>query len=261
MKIVAVDDKKLARDTLEQAIRKAAPFAELAVCRDAEEVLALPDLSSLDVAFVDVRLPRMSGVALARELKRLNPRINIVFATGYDEYMPDAFALRSSGYIVKPVTDADVAAELDGLRYPPAPSRYGLFFRCFGNFEAFVEGKALHFERTRTKELLAFLVDRRGAIVTLREAQAVIFADSCPNDKTASSYMRTLAGDLKKTFRTYHHEDALVRSYGKIGLDTRRASCDYWDFLQDDPMAIRDWRGEYMDQYSWAEETKATLLM
>jgi hypothetical protein len=53
----------------------------------------------------------------------------------------------------------------------------------------------------------------------------------------------------------------LVRSYGKIGLDTRRASCDYWDFLRGDPMAIRDWRGEYMDQYSWAEETKATLLM
>ena len=155
MKIIAVEDKEIPRKVLVRAIANAAPDAEIAACANANEVLALPQLGSFDVAFVDIDLPGKNGIELAQELKRANPRINIVFATGYDEYMADAFTLHSSGYLMKPITAKDVTAELQNLRFPPE-AQYDdgkLVVRCFGNFEAFAHGKALAFDRAKTKEL------------------------------------------------------------------------------------------------------------
>ena len=109
MRILAVDDKAVPRKVLVRAIEQAAPDAQVTACKNASEVLALPDIASFSVAFVDIDMPGMDGVELAKELKKVHPRLNIVFATGFGEYMADAFALHSSGYLMKPVTAEDVA--------------------------------------------------------------------------------------------------------------------------------------------------------
>ncbi len=264
MRILAVDDKAMPRKVLVQAIEEAAPGSEVTACKNASEVLALPDIASYDVAFVDIDMPGMNGIDLARELKRIKPRINIVFATGFGEYMADAFAMHSSGYLMKPVTTADVAAELENLRNPPAmpvASREGkLVVRCFGAFEVFSGGHTLAFERAKSKELFAYLVDRRGAIVSLREAEAVLWEDSPRVGTSSGSYLRTLVADMKRTLETSGHGDVLVKRRGVLGVDMTKVSCDYYDYLVGEPLAINAWHGEYMNQYSWAESTKAALL-
>ena len=264
MRILAVDDKAMPRKVLVRAIEEAEPDAEVVACASAGEVLALPDAGGFDVAFVDIDMPGMNGIALARELKRLNPRVNVVFATGFGEYMADAFALHSSGYLMKPVTAADVAAELDNLRFPPVlhvDERDGkLVARCFGNFEVFSNGQAVTFERAKTKELLAYLVDRRGAVVPLREVEAAIWEEPVGGRGASGSYLRTLVADLRKTLEACGHSNVVVRRRGVLGIDVRNVSCDYYDFLADDPLAVNAWQGEYMSQYSWAEATKASLL-
>lgn len=265
MKIIAVDDKAMPRKVLERAIREAAPDSELAVCSNASETLALPDIETFDVAFVDIDMPGMNGIELARELKKLQPRMNIVFATGYGEYMSEAFAMHSSGYLMKPITTADVAAELENLRYPLETSMTRgedgkLVVSCFGNFEVFAEGHAVNFERAKSKELLAFLVDRRGAMVPLREAEATLWEDGASGGKISSSYLRTLVADLRKSLAACGFESILVKRRGVIGVDVTQLSCDYYDYLEGVPLAINAWRGEYMSQYSWAEVTKASLL-
>ena len=265
MKILAVDDKAMPRKVLVRAIEEAAPDAEVVACKSALETLELPDVASFDVAFLDIDMPGRSGIELARELKGINPRINIVFATGFGEYMADAFQLHSSGYLMKPVTAADVAEELRNLRFTSSQGvaerdERGLYMRCFGDFEVFSGGKAISFDRAKTKELLAFLVDRHGAVVSLREAEAVLWGDSQGGGGVSSSYLRTLVADLKRSLDECGHSDVLVKRRGEVGLDTTRLTCDYYDFLRGDPLAINKWRGEYMSQYSWAEVTKASLL-
>ena len=262
MRILAVDDKAMPRKVLVRAIGEAAPDAEIKACANASEVLALPDVADYDVAFIDIDMPGKNGIELARDLKRINPRINIVFATGFGEYMADAFALHSSGYLTKPVTTADVAAELENLRFPPpvpdeADGR--LVIRCFGNFEVFSHGKAVAFGRSKSKELLAFLVDRRGAIVSLREAEAALWEDDERNASVSGSYLRTLVSDLKHSLDMCGHADVLVRRYGALGVDVSQLSCDYYDYLAGVPLALAAWHGEYMEQYSWAEIAKAAL--
>ena len=261
MRILAVDDKAMPRKVLVRAIEGAAPDAEVIACASPSEVLALPDVSSFNVAFVDIDMPGMNGIELAHELKRLNPRINIVFATGYGEFMADAFAMHSSGYLMKPITEEDVAAELENLRFPPvAPNNDRLFVRCFGNFEVFANGEPLRFERTKTKELLAYLVDRRGAVVSLREIEAVLWEQGPRDERVSGSYLRTLTADLRRTLEARGHGDVLVKRYGALGLKTSNFDCDYYDYLDGKPLAITAWQGEYMEQYSWAEPSKAALL-
>ena len=263
MRILAVDDKEMPRKVLARAIREAMPDAELTVCAFASEVLALPDAGDFDVAFVDIDMPGMNGIALARELKRQNPKVNIVFATGYGEYMADAFALHSSGYLMKPITAEAVATELENLRFPPSmPTRDDdgkLVVRCFGNFEVFSDGRPVAFSRAKSKELFAFLVDRRGAVVPLREVEVAIWDEPLNGRGKSSSYLRTLVSDMRQTLSACGHGNVLVKRRGAIGVSMRHVSCDYYDFLAGNPLAIAAWHGEYMSQYSWAEVTKAAL--
>ena len=263
MRILAVEDKAAVRAELVRSIRKAAPEAEVAACASASDALELPELASFDVAFLDIDLPGMNGVELAKRLKALNPRVNVVFATGYSDYMADAFELHSSGYLMKPVTAQDVERELENLRFPAwsAPEGHDdeLYLRCFGNFEVFAGGKPVEFSREKSKELLAYLTDRRGAVITLREAEAAIWNEDAAS-RLSGSYLRTLVFDLRHSLAACGHEDALVRRRGSLGIDVTRVSCDYFSYLDGDPLALNAWRGEYMSQYSWAEQTKAALF-
>lgn len=70
------------------------------------------------MAFLDIEMPGMSGIALAQRLKELCPRGNLIFVTGFSQYMAEAFQLHASGYIRKPVTVKAVEEELRNLRYP-----------------------------------------------------------------------------------------------------------------------------------------------
>lgn len=260
MRVLAVDDKAMPRKALVQAIEEADPSAEVVACASGAEALALSDADGFDVAFLDVDMPGMNGIQLARELKRLNPRVNVVFATGFGDYMADAFALHSSGYLRKPITAEAVAEELGNLRFPPeAAARHGLAIHCFGTFEAFADGEPLRFERAKSKELLAYLVDRRGALASLREIEATLWEDSTAGAGVSPSYVRVLVNDLRRALEGCGYGDALVRRRGSVGVNVTRLTCDYYSYLEGDPLALNAWHGEYMEQYSWAEPTKAAL--
>ena len=142
MKIVALDDEALMLEHLCECIREAEPEAEVEPFRRASEVLAYVKQEKVDVAFLDIQMRGMLGTELAKELKAIAPRINIIFVTGFREYQGEAFEMHASGYLVKPITAGKVREELDNLRFPIAPPvRNRVRFQCFGNFEVFVEGK------------------------------------------------------------------------------------------------------------------------
>lgn len=67
--------------------------------------------------------------------------------------------------------------------------------QTFGNFEVYVDGKPLEFKYSRTKEMLAYLVDRQGALCTMAEIQAVLFEDEMGHE----SYIKSLRRDLQVT--------------------------------------------------------------
>ena len=159
MRILAVDDEKLMLERLMRCITEAAPEAEVISFQKATEFLTNVKEEQADVAFLDIRMRVMDGIELARQIKLLQPKINIIFTTGYSDYIYDAVSeIRCSGYVLKPVTTEQIVRELDNLRHPiEEQPRAKVHMQCFGNFEVFVDGKVLHLKPEKMKELLAYL--------------------------------------------------------------------------------------------------------
>ena len=70
--------------------------ADLHPFRKQSELLADAEENGCDIAFLDIHMRGMNGVELAKGLKQINPKMNIIFVTGYDEYTGDAMRLHAS---------------------------------------------------------------------------------------------------------------------------------------------------------------------
>ena len=114
-----------------------------------------------DIAFLDIHMRGMNGVEVAKKLKEINPKMNIIFVTGFSEYAGDAMNMHASGYIMKPVSKAKVEKELADLRFPIVPKRDALLrVQCFGNFDVFTpDGEHVKFVRSKAKEIFAALFE------------------------------------------------------------------------------------------------------
>ena len=261
MLILAVDDEPRMLRLLHDAIAEAAPKAEIRDYLRGDE--ALQDIRSLglrpDVAFCDIQMPGMNGLALAIAIKRLSPDTKLVFVTGYSHYALDAYRIHASGYVMKPVDARQIREELTFALPEEPPKEEKLVVRCFGYFEAFWVGEPLSFARKQTKELLAFLVDRRGEACTAEDVIAALWEDGA-STKNAKQNIRNLVSDLKHTLESIGMEKAFIRQGSRMAIRPEALDCDYYRMLQGDVSAINRFRGEYMEQYSWAELTKGNLV-
>lgn len=253
MRMIAVDDEELALNRLMTAIQQAAPEAELHGFFYPEDALAFLQTNGCDVAFLDVEMADTDGITLAQKLKELNPDVNIIFATGFSHYQGAAFELHASGYLTKPITAEKVRRELAELRRPVAPGKR-VRMQTFGNFEVYVDGMPLAFKYSRTKELLAYLVDRQGALCTMKEIQAILFEDEIGHE----SYVKSLRRDLQFTLNEAGCGDVLVKQWGKLGVQPKAFDCDYYSWCSGHREGLT-YRGEYMAQYNWSETTNALL--
>lgn len=261
MNVLAVDDERLALAALTAAIEEAEPSTQVSGFRTSTEALASLDERAYQVAFLDIELRECSGIELAAELKGRCPGLHIIFVTGYSQYAVDAFALHADGYVMKPVSPERIRTELDHLRLDAEnnaePGDEGLVPRlriqCLGNFEAFIDGVPVTFGRTKTKELFAYLVDRRGAMCSNGELMAALWEDD-----NHEPYLRQLKKDLVDSLEVAGCSDVLERRRGGIAIVADKVSCDYYDLL-DGKDSRGAFRGEYMEQYSWAETTKGSL--
>lgn len=259
MNIIAVDDEKLALETLVDSIEKSAAEARVHGFRDPVRARDFVRENGCEIAFLDIKMRGMTGLELARQLKEIRGDINIIFVTGYSEYSLDAFRLYASDYLLKPATPDAVKRALQHLRTPVMPPQTKIIrFQCFGNFEAYVDNKPLVFKRAKTKELLAYLVDRMGASVTMGELMSIIWEDG-PDTSSRQSNLRNLIADMKNVLSDAGVGNIILKNRNSIAIDCAAVDCDYYDFLRHIPYAVNSYHGEYMMQYSWAEITTAAL--
>ena len=217
MRILCVDDEPLMLQMLEMAVREAKPDADVTAYDDQDDLIADAAENGCDIAFLDIHMRGMNGVELAKKLKEINPKMNIIFVTGFSEYTGDAMRLHASGYIMKPVTKEKVEAELSDLRFPIVPKSNALLrVQCFGNFDVFLpDGSHMHFERQRSKEVFAYLVHRQGSSCTTREIAAALFEDE-PFDNKQKNHVQQLIYAMIKSLKAAGAEKAVTRSYKRL---------------------------------------------
>ena len=139
------------------------------------------------------------------------------------------------------------------------PENRNVTIRTFGYFDVFVGDKPIAFRNKKSKELLALLVDRRGGFVTSEEAIGFLWEDEPASTLTLSRY-RKVALRLKNTLEEYGVSDIVESIDGKRRIVTEKVKCDLFDYLSGKEEYAKDFKGSYLNNYSWAETTLGELL-
>ncbi|MEG0688839.1 MAG: hypothetical protein RR466_09130 [Hungatella sp.] len=162
---------------------------------------------------------------------------------------------------MKPATKEKIEHELENLRHPVSMlTKHKVWIQCFGNFEIFADGEPVKFTYSKTKELLAFLVDRKGAYCSNGEIIGALWEDEEDGGKR-KSYLRDLKADLLSVFTEFGAQDTIRKQRGEMAFSFDKIACDYYNWLQGDIAAINAYHGEYMSQYSWGEFTLGGIEM
>lgn len=247
MKVLLVDDEILQLTRLEECVKKVLPDAELFAYQNPLLALDKSNTVTFDIAFLDIEMPEINGINLAKRIKNTNPKLNIIFVTAYDNYALEAYKIHASGYVSKPVNEKKIQEELDGLRYEIvlAPTKK-IQVKCFGYFDIFFEGSSIKFTYQKSKELFAYLIDREGSTVNINELNAALW------EEDHKSYLRNLISDIQKTFKNLGIDDVFIKRHNGCSIDVSKVDCDAYEYKNGNPQAVRMYRGEYMIQYSWA---------
>lgn len=260
MSFLAVDDEKLVLNCLLRVLGQVAPDCDTRGFTLPQEALFEITARGFrpSVAFLDVEMPGMTGLELAKQLREKSPNTKIVFVTGYSQYALEAYSIHARGYLMKPVRAERIRDELLELTEAPARPQSRVSVRCFGNFDVFVDDTTLAFSRSKAKELFAYLIHKKGTACTVRELAAVLFEDQEYNSQT-QNYLQKIITSMMRAFSQRGVEGVIHKSYNSLAVNVSAVDCDLYRFSQMDATAVNSYTGEYMAQYSWAEFTLGYL--
>ncbi|MDY2959709.1 MAG: response regulator [Hornefia sp.] len=258
MKYIVLDDEIIAANYLAELIKENDEGAAVTVLNNPVKALEIAFKEKFDVCFIDIQMPGLNGIEFADKLKSVYPKTNFIFVTGYSEYMRNAFELDASGYIMKPANSKQVKHAIENLRYTkdiPKVKSHKIKVICFGNFDVLIDDEPVKFKFDKTKELMAFLVHKKGARCTNKEVMATLW-----EDEGHSSYYRMLKKDLQDTLGNLKCGEIIYSERGSIGLTHLECiDCDYFKWIENRKEGRKLYHGEYMAQYSWAEEINALI--
>jgi len=259
MRVMLVDDDKKCLAKTEKITKELLPEAEIITFDDPLNALARARTEEIDISFIDIEMPDLNGIELGNYFKELNPFMNIIFISESKDYGFDAMQIHASGYMLRPVTTGKVQEELAELRYAESYNDHKrVFAQTFGNFELFVDGKPVEFKYSRTKEIVAILINNRGAQTTNGEIIANLWEDDGDPAKK-QSYLSNLRQDLQNTFTKLKLEGIILKQRGSMAIAKDRIECDLFDWLEKKEASQYKYMGDYMNQYGWCEFFHAEL--
>jgi two-component system, LytTR family, response regulator LytT len=116
MRALVVDDEPLVRSELVYALGRVAGDAEISEAADAVEALRELGDHAYDAVFLDINLPGLDGLELAKLINKQHTPPQVVFVTAHDAHAVDAFELAAFDYVVKPVSEERLARTVERLR-------------------------------------------------------------------------------------------------------------------------------------------------
>lgn len=157
---------------------------------------------------------------------------------------------------VFPMTDDKIKQYISKALLLSKEQKSNIFIRTFGFFDVFVDGHAISFSNAKAKELLALCVDKRGGAVSQELAIDTLWEHRVCDENTKRLYRKAVIY-LRSLLKSAGAEKLFQTGRGFCRIAPETAECDYYNYI--DRPDSEPFGGEYMAQYSWAEQTLAML--
>ena len=118
MNILIADDHKFIVEDLMYELSELLPEAECTGTTRPDEVLSLFAEKRFEIVFMDIEMPGINGIQLAKKILADSPRTNIIYITGFTQYARECYRTYASAFLEKPITTEMLKDALDHLRFP-----------------------------------------------------------------------------------------------------------------------------------------------
>ncbi len=258
MRVIYVDDEKPALDNFRFTVSSFSEIRSVELFQNVEDALDWVKTNPVDIVFLDVEFPGGDGISLAKKLRELNPSIRVIFITAHSDYALDAWEVDAVGYVLKPYSAADLRKELSkAIRFRPVPI-HRVEVCTIPSFSVSVDGEPLYLSRSKARELFALLVDRGERGITTGEGIACLWPER-PNDTNTQSLFRMTYKRLADALEKAGVGHIVASLENRRVLRTDQIDCDLYHILEGDEQAARRYDGQYMQEYSWAEDRNGQL--
>lgn len=254
MRVLIVDDEDLSLKRLNRILTASGEVQICGAFHDPEEAVEYAKKHRFDAAFLDITMPRISGMTLIGELRKFHPSLPVVLVTGYEEYAVQAFDHEVIDYVIKPVTAERLNRSISRLKQRLEESSAGsrepepetetaedaeaniqvavaprLTVRLFGGFAVHGgDGRdgPLKLRTPKTEELLAFLLYNRS---TTRDALTdTLWKDLSP--QKASTNLNSTLYYVRRAIGDGGEQPLILKDRSGIRMDREAIDCDLYEF-------------------------------
>ncbi len=283
MRAICIDDESLALESFARMLRKHDVFI-CGIFQDPRQAIVAAESVQFDVAFVDIEMPGYNGLETAERLLALQPELQIVFVTAYDQYAIDAFELQAIDYVLKPVQPKRLEKTLQRLTRSesqvkkPKPANARPMLRFFHQLE-FVgaDGHRLDmpWRTTKAKEMFAYLVHVGETSVSKETLIDLLWPDL--DDEKGQTNLHTTVYQIRRMLKSL--EVPVILSYAEGGYRMETVGVEsevqQWERKLQEGLAgtkpdlkelgelLAAYKGDYLEQegYLWAENERQRLRM
>lgn len=258
MRAILVDDEPI---MLKRFVRLSAAIPDINIVgqfETAAEALAFVRKNTVELAFLDVEMPIMNGIDLAKQLRELRHDILIVFVSAYNDYIWDSNQIGGDYYIMKPYSQETLELAMERIRLIARRQEKKLYVQTFGRFLVLQEGKPIPLTG-KAKEILALIITKRGKEVSNETIYSTIWEGREYSNANMGVYYNALRR-LKTVLQKANCIELLVSTRRGQRVNTELFDCDYYAWQDKRKDSENSFRGDFLSEYTWAEEILAIIM-
>lgn len=191
-KAILIDDEKPALKELEFILKKYPEITVAGAFSNPVDGIAAIREQKPEVVFLDINMPQMLGIDVASEILDIDPAINVIFITAFDQYAIDAFEVHALDYLLKPIDLQRFEKTINRILKQHGSSekpKAKFMIKCLGGFQAGWEGMdPIKWRADKTKEIFTFLLHHRNRDISKEELLDQLWPEDDPEKAIRQLY-------------------------------------------------------------------------
>lgn len=263
IRTILIDDERHAIREIEFFLKD---YSEIEIVASYTNPLkAIDELKEKNVqlVFLDINMPQLLGIDVGSKILDINPEINIVFVTAYDQYALEAFELNAIDYILKPIQrkrfEKTMQRISNGIDRQNVPYNKKLIINCFGTLKIGWENQEpIKWRTDKTKELFAYLLMHAGLELSKDRIIDTLWRDI--DVERAIKQLHNGIYYIRKTLDAYGIDRDLVSISGNYCLKIGDVDFDkmVWNGIKASPVSEvtlsrmeEIYVGDYLENADW----------